>query len=64
MPAPSFQDDPSDTLSLIAEETIKLASLEKVIHLVALLVEGSRDASGKLQLSEKDIDALRGNKVS
>lgn len=40
----------------------KPASLDKMITLIASLVEKSRDSSGKLQLSEKDYAAIAGGK--
>lgn len=40
----------------------KPASLDKMITLVASLVEKSRDANGKLQLSESDYTAVAGGK--
>lgn len=45
-----------------AADKYKPASLDKMITLIASLVEKSRDSAGKLQLSEKDYNAVAGGK--
>lgn len=46
----------------VPAEKYKPASLDKMITLVASLVEKSRDSDMKLQLSEKDYSAVAGGK--
>uniref|UniRef100_A0A6P7F8D8 ubiquitinyl hydrolase 1 n=1 Tax=Diabrotica virgifera virgifera TaxID=50390 RepID=A0A6P7F8D8_DIAVI len=54
-------EDEEEVVSLPTDK-YKPASLDKMITLIASLVEKSRDASGKLQLSEKDYSAIAGGK--
>lgn len=48
----------------LPSDKYKPASLDKMITLVASLVEKSRDTNMKLQLSEKDYNAVAEGKVS
>jgi hypothetical protein len=48
----------------LPNDKYKPASLDKMITLVASLVEKSRDSNMKLQLSEKDYSAVAEGKVS
>ncbi|CAG9834377.1 unnamed protein product [Diabrotica balteata] len=54
-------EDEEEVVSLPTDK-YKPASLDKMITLIASLVEKSRDSSGKLQLSEKDYSAIAGGK--
>lgn len=47
----------------LATEKYKPASLDKMITLVASLVEKSRDTENRLRLSSKDYNAVAGGKV-
>lgn len=48
----------------IPPEKYKPASLDKMITLIASLVEKSRDSNMKLQLTERDYNAVAGGKVN
>lgn len=58
----SSDDDEDDVLTVLAEERFKVTSLEKMINIIAILVESSR-VFRNLQLSDKDMDLLVGGKV-
>ena len=60
--ADSSDDDEDDVLTALAEERFKVTSLEKMINIIAMLVESSR-VFRSLQLSDKDMDLLVGGKV-
>ena len=54
------EDDDIMTLAPISESK-KLASLEKMIHLIANLVEKSRGEDNRIHLARDDVVALAGN---
>ena len=60
--ADSSDDEEDDVLTALAEERFKVTSLEKMINIIAMLVESSR-VFRSLQLSDKDMDLLVGGKV-
>lgn len=55
-------EDEEEVVTL-ATDKYKPASLDKMITLVASLVEKSRDADSRLRLSFKDYNAVAGGKV-
>lgn len=55
-------EDEEEIVTLSADK-YKPASLDKMITLVASLVEKSRDAESRLRLSFKDYNAVAGGKV-
>mgnify|MGYP001608455082 CR=1 FL=1 len=56
-------DDEEDEVIPLSEEKYKPQSLEKMITLIALLVEKSRGNRKQLHLSEKDYVSILGTKV-
>lgn len=57
------EEDEDDEVVSTVDDKYKPASLEKMISLIALLVEKSRDDE-RLQLSHNDFNAVAGGKVS
>lgn len=57
------EEDEDDEVVSAVDDKYKPASLEKMISLIALLVEKSRDEE-RLQLSHNDYNAVAGGKVS
>ena len=55
-------DDEEEEVITITEETYKPLSLEKMVTLIALLVEKSRSENNQLQLSDKDFSSIVGGK--
>ncbi|KAK3093520.1 hypothetical protein FSP39_016701 [Pinctada imbricata] len=55
-------DDEEEEVITITEETYKPLSLEKMVTLIALLVEKSRGEDNQLHLSDKDYSAIVGGK--
>lgn len=58
------EGEEEDEMVAIPPEKYKPASLDKMITLIASLVEKSRDSSMQLQLSERDYNAVAGGKVN
>ena len=56
-------DEEEEEVIAIPQERHKPASLDKMVTLIASLVEKSRNSSMKLQLSTKDYSAIVGGKV-
>lgn len=54
-------DEEDEEVASISSEKYKILSLEKMIAMVAILVEKSRDDSNALRLSANDWNALTGN---
>lgn len=59
----SDEEEDDDIVPLPSADKYKPASLEKMITLVASLVEKSRGPDGQLRLSNDDLTALTGGKV-
>ena len=57
-------DDEDDEVITITDDTYKPISLEKMITLIASLVEKSRGEDKQLHISDKDYNAIIGGKVS
>jgi hypothetical protein len=60
----SDEEEEEDIVPLPSTDKYKPASLEKMITLVASLVEKSRGPDHALRLSNDDLTALTGGKVS
>ncbi len=57
------EDDDDEIIAIpIAPETNRMASLEKMVWLIALLVEKSREEDNLLHLSAADFASLIGNR--
>lgn len=56
------EDEEDDEVVSSVDDKYKPASLEKMVSLIALLVEKSRDEE-RLQLSQNDLNAVAGGKV-
>lgn len=57
-------DDEDDEVITITDDAYKPLSLEKMITLIAVLVEKSRGEDKQLHISDKDYSAIIGGKVS
>lgn len=57
------EGEDEEEIVTLATDKYKPASLDKMITLVASLVEKSRDADSRLMLSLKDYNAVAGGKV-
>lgn len=55
-------DDEEEEVITITEETYKPMSLEKMVTLIAILVEKSRGENNQLHISDKDYSAIIGGK--
>lgn len=55
-------DDEEEEVITITEETYKPMSLEKMVTLIAILVEKSRGENNQLHVSDKDYTAIIGGK--
>lgn len=55
-------DDEEEEVITITEETYKPMSLEKMVTLIAMLVEKSRGENNQLHISDKDYTAIIGGK--
>ena len=53
-------DDDDDIIALPMSETNKMASLDKMVCLIALLVEKSRGQDQRIHLAGSDVNALTG----
>ena len=60
----SDDEDEEDEVISLNEEKFKPTSLEKMVTLIAVLVEKSRGDGHELQLTERTYNALVGGKVS
>lgn len=58
------EGEDEEEMVTLATDKYKPASLDKMITLVASLVEKSRDADSRLRLSFKDYNAVAGGKVT
>ena len=57
-------EEDNDVIPLgTSDDRYRPQSLEKMIHLIAYIVEKSRDDSNQLQISQKDYCAIIGGKV-
>lgn len=56
-------EDEEDDVVAVNEDKYRPQSLEKMISLVAMLVEKSRSEDNRIDLAEKDLAALIGGKV-
>lgn len=59
----SDEDDEEDDVISVAEDKYKPASLEKMITLIAMLVEKSRGEDRQLHLSSNDLGTIAQGKV-
>lgn len=57
----SEEEEDDEEIVCIPAEKNKVASLEKMVALVAILVEKSRDEMNLLKLSKNDMSSLRGS---
>ena len=60
----SDDDDDDDDDIMLTDEKYRPQSLEKMIALIAMLVEKSRGVDKQLHVSQKDYHSIVGGKVS